>query len=321
MPVDPALKVLPAHKQEAIEREFGNVGREWIAGFGELVETCAARWSLELDSVASAGYPINVVFFGRRGGQDVVLKVGHPHPEQVTEMVALRCYAGRHAAALIDCSEELGATLMARVHPGRTFRETAQSIERSFVPIDLFATLPIALASHERLPTFSDWLEKAFAEFRQKFRSSASFYRHVERAERLYPQIEARDPGKWLLHGDLHHENILVDDETGFRAIDPKGVIGPKSMECGRFIHNFLEDEVPGASTVEKASLESLAEVVRTRVETLSPVIHLPPRHMIESAYVDATMSFVWTINAGLPWEADVKRIEAVEYLLDETVL
>ena len=29
-----------------------------------------------------------------------------------------------------------------------------------------------------------------------------------------------------LLHGDLHHWNILSDADRGWMAIDPKGVIG-----------------------------------------------------------------------------------------------
>jgi streptomycin 6-kinase len=40
-----------------------------------------------------------------------------------------------------------------------------------------------------------------------------------------------------VLHGDLHHENILRSD-GGWVAIDPKGVIGEREYETGAFIRN-----------------------------------------------------------------------------------
>ncbi|WP_373298360.1 aminoglycoside phosphotransferase family protein [Paludibacterium paludis] len=42
---------------------------------------------------------------------------------------------------------------------------------------------------------------------------SASALGHFQRCHRL-------------LHGDLHHDNVLFDSSHGWLAIDPKGVIG-----------------------------------------------------------------------------------------------
>jgi len=36
-----------------------------------------------------------------------------------------------------------------------------------------------------------------------------------------------------LLHGDLHHDNVLFDSRRGGLAIDPKGVIGELKYEIG----------------------------------------------------------------------------------------
>ena len=43
-----------------------------------------------------------------------------------------------------------------------------------------------------------------------------------------------------LLHGDLHHWNILSDADRGWMAIDPKGVIGASCLDVGRFINNAM---------------------------------------------------------------------------------
>ena len=44
-----------------------------------------------------------------------------------------------------------------------------------------------------------------------------------------------------LLHGDLHHENILLDASGNWKAIDPQGRIGEQCLECGRFLLNEWE--------------------------------------------------------------------------------
>ena len=44
-----------------------------------------------------------------------------------------------------------------------------------------------------------------------------------------------------LLHGDVHHGNILYDDDRGWLAIDPKGFWGPKIYEYAHIMCNPYE--------------------------------------------------------------------------------
>jgi streptomycin 6-kinase len=44
-----------------------------------------------------------------------------------------------------------------------------------------------------------------------------------------------------LLHGDLHHGNVLHDSERGWVAIDPKGVLGEPEYEIGVALRNPIE--------------------------------------------------------------------------------
>ena len=43
-----------------------------------------------------------------------------------------------------------------------------------------------------------------------------------------------------LLHGDLHHENIISAVRDPWLAIDPKGVVGEAEYEVGAFLRNRL---------------------------------------------------------------------------------
>jgi streptomycin 6-kinase len=47
---------------------------------------------------------------------------------------------------------------------------------------------------------------------------------------------EPRDPV--VLHGDLHHDNVLDGGERGWLAIDPKGLIGERDFEFANLFRN-----------------------------------------------------------------------------------
>ena len=309
--MDAEPRGLPEAKQEFIEREFGDAGRDWIARFPALLDTCVERWGLALEYVAEAGWPTNVTCFARGpAGEPLVLKIGYPHPEQVTEMIALRHYAGHLTPRLVDADEALGATLMERILPGGTFRSDEHSIARSWVVLSLHRDLPRRLGRVPGLPHFEDWLSRAFTEFREKFPRTHVFNHHVEKAEAAYAELRGRHPQDWLLHGDLHHENILEDDERGWVAIDPKGVIGPKPMEFGRFLHNFPEDEIDGVNEFAEASIDQIADVLAVRVDTFARGLDLPRQDLLQANYVDAVLSFCWTLNSR-PDYADFQPVDA----------
>ena len=41
-----------------------------------------------------------------------------------------------------------------------------------------------------------------------------------------------------LLHGDLHHDNILSAERAPWLAIDPKGLVGEPAYETGAWLRN-----------------------------------------------------------------------------------
>lgn len=74
-------------------------------------------------------------------------------------------------------------------------------------------------------PTLHDW---------------ARGFRDQPRAEALYRELLASQAEPVLLHGDLHHHNILRCGQ-GWAAIDPQGVIGEPAYETGALMRNPLQ--------------------------------------------------------------------------------
>lgn len=85
--------------------------------------------------------------------------------------------------------------------------------------------LRIRAAPVAGFPTLHDWA--------RGFRG-----RHA-RAFGIYSELLASQGEPVLLHGDLHHHNILRAPD-GWRAIDPQGVIGEPACEVGAFMRNPL---------------------------------------------------------------------------------
>ena len=66
----------------------------------------------------------------------------------------------------------------------------------------------------------------------------------MEKAETLFSELIESMSAPVLLHGDLHHYNILSAVRKPWLAIDPKGVVGEVEYEVGAFVRNRL---LPGA--------------------------------------------------------------------------
>jgi streptomycin 6-kinase len=61
--------------------------------------------------------------------------------------------------------------------------------------------------------------------------------------DKLFRELCPAGSPQVLLHGDLHHENMLQGSDGEWKAIDPQGVIGPLFFETGRFIENQAIDD------------------------------------------------------------------------------
>src|SRR5262249_39708751 len=87
---------------------FGDPGAAWLARLPALVAECADRWALTV----LPPYPLSYNYVApaiQADGRPVVLKVGYPGRELMTEIAALRLYDGRGIAQLLDADPAQGA--------------------------------------------------------------------------------------------------------------------------------------------------------------------------------------------------------------------
>lgn len=289
---------LPPQFVATIGRVFGDAGRDWLPRLPAIVAACRQRWDLAV-GVASPHMSLNYLELTHTGdGRVVALKVGVPHAELFTEMAALRRFAGRGAVALLDADVPLGALLLARVAPGTMLSELGDDDRATRIAAGVMRRLAGPATDVADLPRFEHWLERALRLTREQWDPGARMPRDLlSQAEHAFERLADGAPDV-LLHGDLHHANILHDAHLGWLAIDPKGVIGPAVLEVGRYLHNQLPSGDRGA-------------VLARRVAIFADELGYAREHVAAAGLVDGVLSLCWCFeDESLP--ADWDRALAV---------
>jgi streptomycin 6-kinase len=110
------------------------------------------------------------------------------------------------------------------------------------------------------------------------------------------------------LHGDLHHDNILVDGDNGWLAIDPKGVIGDPAYEAARFQHNPIPHFL---------AMDGPQQVARQRVEIMAPILQVDPARLLAWGFFDAMLSACWSVEDNEDWRYALSCAEILETIID----
>lgn len=277
--------------RDRIASVWGEEGKAWLGRLPTLIATCVERWGLSVQyPVPDLSYNF-VAFAVTAEGTEAVLKIGVPNPELTTEIDALRAYRGGPVVELLEADRQLGALLIRRLVPGTPLSEARQDQEATVIAAWLMRDLPIEESPDHGFPAVEKWA-LAFDRLRAAFDGGTGPLpaQMVDKAERLFRELQSSSSCRMLLHGDLHHENIRVDDEKGWVAMDPKGVIGDPAYEAARFQHN----PIPGF-----LSMDDPRAVARRRVEILASILQEDRPRLLAWAFFDAVLAACWSVEDG----------------------
>ncbi len=140
-------------------------------------------------------------------------------------------------------------------------------------------------------PTMDRWC-RGFARYRTRYPGTRGPLPadQVKRAERITAELLQSKEDAYLLHGDLHHMNILLAEGGKWTCIDPKGVIGEACFEVGPLLSNPL----PGL--LQQPDLEAL---LSRRLNILAETLTLESARMAAWSYVRSVLSAIWSVEDG----------------------
>jgi len=297
---------IPKGFRETIERVHGAAGREWLRRLPQLVSHWRKRWGLEL-SAPFENLSYNLAIPGRNAtGALIVLKAGVPCRELETEAAALNLFQGAGAVRLLDQDVIAGVLLLERIIPGVPLHERQAEAEATRTAAALMRQLWRTPPAEHSFPSLAVWF-RAF-ERRQVGGGSEPFTSGlVVKARRIFGELDASTEKRVILHGDLHHDNILFSAERGWVAIDPKGIVGDRGYEVGSFMLNQLPT---GAS--DSATTAILAQ----RLSIFSEELQISRERLGLWAFCHAVLSALWEMEEGNECQDTIRLARLIEQLI-----
>ncbi len=218
----------------------GHKGQAWLDGLPALIADCAARWGLRVRP------PFPNLSFNyaapaeRLDGTPVVLKLGVPsNTELQSEIAALRLYDGYGIVRLLEADPGVGALLLERFQPGTMLSTVTDDEAATRIAALVMKKLWRPAPPEHNFPTVArgaGGLQRLRAMFGGGTGPLPAPL--VDRAENLFAELLASADAPVLLHGDLHHYNILAAEREPWLALDPKGLVGEPAYEVAAFLHN-----------------------------------------------------------------------------------
>jgi len=279
-------------------------GKAWLQSLPQLLRECEKRWQLTLRPPFDLSFnyvapAIDAI------GNSVVLKVGVPNAELTSEIQALRLYDSNGAVRLLDFDTEKGALLMEQLIPGHslsTLSEPANDEDMTRIAARVMRQLWRPLPAGHTFATVGQW-PSGLKRLRERFDGGTGPFpkRLVEMAECLFDELLSSASTPVLLHGDLHHMNILKSQDT-WKAIDPKGVAGEPCYDVCALLLN------------PNVRFSTDVQIQRRRLEILAEELSLDSQRMRGYAVAHAVLSAWWGFeDSATDWESALACAQTLE--------
>jgi streptomycin 6-kinase len=271
---------------------WGEAGTRWLADLPRVLDDLARDWALTVGAPFDLSFHYVVAVTGA-DGTPAVLKLGPPSGHSLREeLPALRAFAGRGAVRVLRADLDRGALLLERAEPGDRLRDLVphRDAEATSIAVDVMRRL--AAAPPDRgLPDLVDQAG-AFDDYLARHGDGGPLPGDlVARAGGLMRELCASAPERVVLHGDLHHDNILRATREPWLAIDPHGLFGDAGYETTSLLYN----PDPGDRD------ETLTALAPARVEQLADELAMPLDRVLAWGFVKAVLSDVWTAEDWTP--------------------
>ena len=234
----------------------------WLERLPAILANCERRWGLTI------GPPFALTFnyvapAVRADGTQVVLKVCSLTDEFPQQPEALRLVDGHGMVRLLECDPAEEIMLLERLMPGTFLRNVEDDEVSTSIAASIMRKIWCPVPEKHPFKTVQGW-GKGFDRLRQYYGGGTGPFPKalLEEAETLYRELSASMAEPVLLHGDLHHENILAAEREPWLAIDPKGLVGEPAYEVGAWLRNPMPQllDMPQPGRILARRIDQLAE-------------------------------------------------------------
>jgi streptomycin 6-kinase len=185
---------------------YGSVGKKWLKALPEIISKITKEYNLaNLKPVNNLSY--NYVLSGLQGPQPIILKLGLDIDGFKREAAALMAFSGFGVVEVLSANN--GLLLLECAVPGVSLKSyfpenDDEAINITANVINRLHQVPIP--SPHPFPHVKDWLAVLDSDLKIPAQP-------LQKARQLRDHLLKTAGPDVLLHGDLHHDNILQNSE------------------------------------------------------------------------------------------------------------
>ncbi len=254
--------------------------------------TFAQQWDVAIEKTFET--ESSVLAFGERKSSRVVLKIIKRLGDEWHSGDILRAF---NADGMVRVYESAaGAVLLERLAPGNELVKVVRDGHDDRAT-EILAHVINQLAGHaapDGCATVFDW-----ALGFDRYLNSANKQLPTDlvyKAQDVYHHLALSSSHTMLLHGDLHHYNVLFDVNRGWVAIDPKGVVGELEYEVGAILRN--------PNDLRQPDFFASRDVIERRLRILTDSLQLDYGRTLQWSFAQAVLSAIWDVEDGYPVES-----------------
>ena len=217
-----------------IKKFVDNHGYDSFMRVVNLAEVYRREWDLDIFGPFNH-FSSNMLFAGKSSKYgSIVLKI-QMNDDLDREVSVLRLFECDYTCPIYEYSPDDRVCLLKRIWPGYSmFFETTRE-QRVDIFCDLYKRLRREHITECGYPTYLDLLEEGNRIIARRI-DCDFMVPHLKKAADIIAFVNSIYKERVILHGDLHHENILRDSDGRYIIIDPKGIVGDPVYDISRFI-------------------------------------------------------------------------------------
>jgi streptomycin 6-kinase len=261
---------------------YGEAGEAWIQDLSSRIKHLSSLWNFHLlHSMPSLTYNYVGLVKINSTGKTAVIKMSPDGANIANEVRWLSCMESV-APKIYESDQGLSAFLMENLKPGSSLKKYLQQDDD-----DSATKIICQIIRKLQLQQQTDLNFRHLSELSDGFSTLKGHFdlKLLSKAEGLFKDLTSDRSQDVVLHGDLHHDNILLS-ENGWKVIDPHGYIGDPASEVGSMVRNFF-DYLPKNESVSKA--------VARRLHIMADELPFDPQRIKAWALCMTTLSAAWT--------------------------
>lgn len=273
----------------------------WVRSCSGIADAFIDRWELSAISQLPSAWNI-VIHVMTAGGTDAYLKICYPDDEFRAATDALLSNTAPFLGQVLQADMQAGVLLLAAV-PGTHLSYLADDAIVCPQIGRLLSNLH-ALKTTSEMMHLTDWCEPLVTfQLTDDRQIDNVILENIPRCQKL---LETAVKPVWL-HGDLHHDNILVAPDGNYVAIDPKGLVGDASFDVCTYVRNHVPIGLHG---------NDLTAFLTNRIQLISNEAGYATDRAFAWAAAGNALSVIWDIR-GKPMltEHHLRQIEILAEL------